>query len=207
MLALRARLRLLFRREAEERMEEEMRFHLEMETEKNLRAGMSPAEARRQARLAFGGVEGHKERMRDGRTFAWAGGMSLDLKLGLRMLRKHPALALVGGLGMAVAVAIGAGAYGWIATAMSDSLPLDEGDRIVSIQNATDVLGAPNRRSLHDFLMWHDELKSVDDLGAFRDTDRNLITGDGPPEPVKVAEITASGFGVARVPPRMGRYL
>ena len=207
MLALRARLRLLFRGAAEERMDEEMRFHLEMETEQNLRAGMSPAEARRQAILAFGGVEGHRERMRDGRTFPWAGGMSLDLKLGLRMLVKHPALALVGGLGMMVAVAIGAGVFGWIGALMNPTLPLDDGDRVVSIQNATDAIGQPDRDLLHDFVLWRGELKSVEELGAFRDIERNLVSGDGPPQSVNVAEITASGFRVARVPPRLGRYL
>jgi hypothetical protein len=49
-------------------MDEEIRFHIEMETEKNLRDGVSPAEARRRAMIAFGGVEGHREAMRDGRT-------------------------------------------------------------------------------------------------------------------------------------------
>ncbi|HEX7238749.1 MAG TPA: ABC transporter permease, partial [Longimicrobiaceae bacterium] len=63
------------------------------------------------------------------------------------------------------------------------------------------------RRSLHDFLAWRGELRSVRELGAFRTVDRNLVTGDEPPEPVRVAEMTAAGFGVARVPPRLGRYL
>jgi len=87
-----ARLRLFFaRRAAESRMNEEFRFHIEMETEKNLRTGMSPTEARRRAAVAFGGVEEHKEDMRDGRGLTWLTGMSLDLKLGFRMLAKSPA--------------------------------------------------------------------------------------------------------------------
>jgi hypothetical protein len=83
---LRARLGLLRRDAVEERMDEEIRFHIEMETEKNLRAGMSPEEARRQAAIAFGGVEGHREAMREGRPLGWLGGLSLDARLGGRML-------------------------------------------------------------------------------------------------------------------------
>ncbi len=90
--AARARLRLLFaRREAESRMNEEFRFHLEMEADRLVReAGLAPQEARRQARLAFGYMERHKEELRDGRGPAWPSGLSLDLKLGVRMLVKYP---------------------------------------------------------------------------------------------------------------------
>ena len=67
-----ARLRAMFRRRAgESELDEEFRFHLEMEIEKNLRAGMSPEEARRRAQVVFGGVDRHKEAMRDGRRIGW----------------------------------------------------------------------------------------------------------------------------------------
>src|SRR5215216_5542594 len=124
----RARLRLLFaRRAAESRMNEEIRFHIEMEAERLARAeGLEPDEARRRALVAFGGVERHKEAMRDGRGLAWLGGMTLDLKLGVRMLAKYPGLALVGVVGMAVAVAIGAVTFSIFHVVAGTSVPLDE---------------------------------------------------------------------------------
>ena len=72
----RARLRLLFSRDdAEHRMNEEFDFHVEMETQRLVRdAGLDPREARRRARAAFGGVEAHKEVLRDGRGWAWLTG-------------------------------------------------------------------------------------------------------------------------------------
>lgn len=76
-----ARLRLFRRHEAKRWMDEEIRFHLEMEMEKNLRAGMTPSEARRRAVVAYGGVEGYREELRDGGTLPWVGGLSRDLKL------------------------------------------------------------------------------------------------------------------------------
>lgn len=204
---VRARMGLLRRDAAEARMDEEMRFHVEMETEKNLRAGMSPAEARRQALLAFGGTERHREAMRDGRTLAWAEGLSLDLKLGARMLVKHRGLSLIGGFAMAIAIAVGAMAFEVVSEVLNPALPLDGGDRVVALQLATDNPGNPERRVLHDFAAWRQELRSVGEVGAFRTTEHNLVSGDGPPVPVKVAEMSAAGFRLARTPPLLGRYL
>src|SRR5688500_8262996 len=95
--AARARARLLFaRRAAESRMTEEFAFHLDMEAERLVREnGLEPNEARRRALAAFGGVENHKESLRSVRGLAWPAGMSLDLKLGLRMMLKYPGLTFI----------------------------------------------------------------------------------------------------------------
>ena len=89
--AARTRLRLLFsRRDAEGRMEEEFRFHIDMEADRLVRdEQLDPAEARRRARIAFGLAERYKDQMRDGRGLAWLGGLSLDFKLAGRMLVKY----------------------------------------------------------------------------------------------------------------------
>jgi predicted permease len=205
----RARLRLLFaRRAADSRVEEEFRFHVEQETERLVReTGVNAAEARRRALVAFGGVEKHKEDLRRDRGLAWLGGMSLDLKLGLRMLAKYPGLTLVGVLGMAVAVAIGAVAFGVIYTIIDPSLPLADGDRIVAIQNVNARSTGEGREThLHDLATWRQDLSAVEIIGAYRTIDRNLITPRGRPEPVRIAEMSATGFQVARVAPTMGRY-
>ena len=204
----RKRIRTLISREAVEReLDEELAFHLEMETEKNLRAGMSPEEARRQAAITFGGVERYKEKVREARVLGWVSGMSLDFKLGFRMLVKYPGLSAVSVVGMAIAIAIGAGGFGLIHAAVAD-LPVPEGDRVVVLQN-TDPRnpGSPDRHMLHDFLRWRDELGSVTDLSAFR-TERTAMEVPGAaPAPVTIARMTASGFRAARVAPLLGRPL
>jgi putative ABC transport system permease protein len=204
---MRARLRTLFRGAAEDRMEEELRFHLEMETEKNLRAGMSAAEARRRAVLAFGGVEGHKERIRDGWTFAWASGVSLDLKLGFRMLRKYPGLTLVGGLAMAFAIWVGAGTFEFLSQVARPTLPLPAGDRIVGIRQWDAQASSPTHPVPHDVATWRAELRTVRDVGGYRTASRNLIAPGAPIRPAAVAEMSASGFRVAGVAPLLGRTL
>ncbi|HEU4454320.1 MAG TPA: ABC transporter permease, partial [Longimicrobium sp.] len=131
----------------------------------------------------------------------------LDFRLGIRMLVKYPGLTLVGGLGMAVAIAIGAGAYAYFNSYLHPTLPLHEGGRVVGLENWDAAAGNQEPRSLHDFATWRDELRSVEDVGAFRTVERNLVAPDGTAEPVPVAEMTASGFRVARVPALVGRPL
>jgi predicted permease len=207
--AARERVRTVFlRTRAEADMDEELRFHLEMEADKLTRSeGLSRAEARRRAGVAFGGVERFKEDVRDARGLDWLAGARLDFVLGLRMLAKYPALTIVGGLGIAVGIAVSVGFFTFLSANVNPTLPLDEGDRIVALENRDVVSNNEDRRVVHDFLAWRDELRSVKDLGAFRTVERNLRIGDALSEPVKVAEMTAAGFRVARVAPLVGRYL
>ena len=130
----------------------------------------------------------------------------LDLKLGARMLAKSPGLTLVGGFGIAVGVALGAGAYAAFNSYFYPDVPLNEGDRIVAIGKFHPIRGE-DERLLHDFRVWRRELRSVVDLGAFRTVRRYLVSEAGQAEPITIAEMTASGFRVARVPPLLGRML
>jgi hypothetical protein len=76
-------------------MQEEMRFHIRMEAERLRRIdGRDPREAQRQAHLSFGGVEKYKEEGRDARSFDWLDSVSLDARLGVRMLIGHDAWQL-----------------------------------------------------------------------------------------------------------------
>jgi putative ABC transport system permease protein len=131
----------------------------------------------------------------------------LDVKLGARMLIKYPGLALVGGVGMAVAIAIGAGFFNATAALAGSRLPLDEGDRIVSITTWDAETSEREGRVLHDFAAWRGELRTVRELGAFRSIGRNLIIPGAQAEQVIVAQMTASGFRTARVRPLLGRHL
>jgi hypothetical protein len=204
-----ARLRLLVaRRSADTRVDEEIHFHIAMETERLVReSGLSEDEARRQALVAFGGVEKHKETMRDGRGLAWLSGTALDFKLGARMLAKYPGLTLVGVVGMAVAVAVGAVAFSGVSTIVDGALPLDEGDRVVAIQNIDLRTHDEGRRThLHDLAIWRRSLRAVQDIGAYRTVDRNFITRDQRSESVRIAEMSTSGFRIARVAALLGRY-
>lgn len=208
--AARTRLLLLVgRRAAEARMDEEIRLHVDLETERLVReAGLDEREARRRALVAFGGVERYKEELRDGRGLAWLGGLALDFRLGARMMAKHPGLSVVAVVGMAVAIAIGSSAYTFISAILDPTLPLHEGERVVSLQNANARNpGNPDRHALRDFALWRARVTRVVDLGAYTADSRTLVLPDGSADNVPVAFITGSGFRVARVSPTLGRPL
>jgi len=189
---------------------EEMQFHIEREIQHNLDAGMSPADARRKAMRDFGGVERFRERARDERTgtrltefrASW-----LDWKLGGRMLLKFPGLSIIGGMTLAAAMALGAGFFEFTWEMRDPKLPLDEGERIVRLENFDIASSKVEPHSVHDFLVWRDQLESIEQLGAYRAIERNLITADGRSEPVELAEISPVAFPLTRVPPLLGRPL
>jgi putative ABC transport system permease protein len=193
---------------AEQELSREVSSHLQLLEDDFIARGMSAEEARFAARRGFGGaVEQVKERQRDERSFRLLDQSWLDVKLALRMLVRYPGLTVVGVLGMSVAMAIAAGAFTIVNMLLSPSLPLHEGDRIVSLQNWDLAERDEDSRSLHDFVTWRSEMSSVQDIGAYRQVGRNLTTADRESEVVSVAEISASAFRVARVSPLMGRYL
>jgi hypothetical protein len=108
---------------------------------------------------------------------------------------------------MAIGVGLGAAYLEAVNDFLHPTLPLDEGERIVGLQNWDAAENAPEPRSLHDFVAWRDELKSVQDLGAFRSIERNLGVAERTAAPALGAEITPSAFHMVRVPALLGRTL
>ncbi|MGH7482140.1 MAG: ABC transporter permease [Longimicrobiales bacterium] len=205
----------IFRRSPDSEVGDELAYHLEERVRENIASGMHPDAARAAALERLGDLDHVRkacsdmlasERRTEMRR-AWLKLSWLDFKLGFRMLTRYPGLTVVGGLAMAFAIWIGAGTFELVTQLVDPALPLPGGDRVVGVWN-WDATSADNEEpTLHDFALWRAELEAVDELGAFRNVERNLIIGDGAGTPVQVAEITASAFDVARVPPLLGRRL
>jgi predicted permease len=197
-------------RHVDAEIDEEFRMHIDMRAADLVKSGMAREDAERRARVEFGGRYNHKEAGREARGLRWFDVMRvswLDIKLGARMLARYPGLTLVGSIAMGVAIAIGAGVLGLIALLKDPRIPLDEGERIIGVQVWSVNWNNPERRILHDLAIWRKELRTVDDVGAFRVVTRNLVSPDGRSEPVQAAAMSAAGFRVARVSPLLGRYL
>lgn len=196
----------------EQEFDEELEAHLEMATADKIRQGLSAKEAYRQARLELGNLTQLREAGRDSRGLPWLGSSWLDLKLGLRMLRRSWGLTLVAGLAMTIVITIAAVAFDVLETFRGTDLPLDEGKRIVALLEWDLKTGEGLPTSAQDLERWRGDLRLLEDIAAFRPVERNLqVTGsieaDRPAEAVSVAEVTASAFQVARVAPELGRPL
>ena len=213
--ALRARVRSLWqgvrrRDRVEAEMAEEFRLHQELRAADLVRAGLTAELAARQARLEFGSAERYKHEARASRGLrrldqlrvSW-----LDLKLGGRMLLRYPGLTIVGGLAFAFAIAVGAVGFELLTQAAAPTLPLPGGDRIVTIRAWDEKVADHERRLAYELTTWLPALRTVEEIGAFRTVGRNLLVPGGEIAPVPVAEISASAFRVAAVPPLLGRAL
>jgi predicted permease len=192
---------------AEQELSREIRSHLQLLEDQYVAKGMDPEEARYAALRAFGGVEQAKEHQREARTFRWLAGWPMDLKLGGRMLVKYPGLTIVGGLSMAFGITVGTVIFQVLSVLMNPTLPLPQGDRLVQIRTWDVAANSAESRLLHDFEIWRGTLRSVTELGAWRDVTRNLIVTEGDARPVQVAEISPSAFRVTEATPLMGRVL
>jgi len=189
-------------------MHDEMRFHIDMEARRLMHQdGLDRIEAQRRAAIAFGGVEKYRGAGRDALGFTWLRGMSTDLKLGMRMLTKHPGLTAVALFALSLAIGAGAGYLEFINDMLHGRLPFPDADRIVGIEVWDRQAGTPVKRDTADFVAWRGSLRSFEDLAAYRPLDRTLITADGHAEPVFGVEISAAAFRIARVPPLLGRPL
>lgn len=188
-------------------LQRELAAHLAFAEDELLRQGHSPIEATRRARAAAGGRVQALEAMRDQRGLPWLSSSWLDIKLGLRLLARNWGLTLVGGMAMTLAIGIAAIVFAAFDMIVWSPLPLDEGDRVIAIQVWDREAGRRRDTTTQDLDRWRSSLRSVEDVGAFQTIQRNVIAPDGSIELARVAEMSASGFRIARVSPLIGRPL
>ncbi|MBI4910853.1 MAG: ABC transporter permease [Acidobacteria bacterium] len=204
-----ARIRGFLRKgELESDFDQELAAHLRMAEEDGLRRGLTVEEARRAARVQLGGITQLRESWREAWGLPWLDGFALDVKLGLRMLRRSWGLTLAGGLAMTIVITIAAVVFVFLDEFMGrTSPPLDEGERVVALQSWDAQAHRRREMSRRDLERWGATLQSVQDLGGFQTVECRLKVESRPAEWVRVAEITASGFRLARVQPLLGRWI
>ena len=204
---------------ADRDLDNEIAAHLAEAVDDYVGRGLDPEAARLAALRDFGGVTQVKQVHREMRRplfMSW-----LDIKLGARMLLKYPGLTVVGGLAMAFAILVGIVIFQFAGLFIYPSLPLPNGDRIVQLSLRDISKNQQEPKALYDFISWRDSLRTIDNLGAWRDSTRNLIVlhpsaqspraggpaAAGDARPALVAEMSSSGFAIADGQPLMGRVL
>lgn len=202
---VRLRLRFFFRGgEAEAEMDEELRFHLEEEIRRNVGGGMDPREARRQAYLAFGGVERVREEVRNARGVRPVENLIQDTRLAFRKLRQDPLFTAVAVLTLAMGVGANTGTFSVVNGLLLRDRPYQDPDRLVHVYSAVEgespyatsyALDLPDLRSLDDVFL---------DVGAFRGAAARVSEDDGA-RMVLVEAVTWNLFPLLGIETTLGR--
>ena len=185
----------------------EMEAHLAAAEQDGVSSGLTPEEARRAALVKLGGLTQLRDATRAAQGLPWVGACWLDIKLGVRLLVKHPGLTVVSTLALATGMAIVAGFHAGTEFVVRPVLPDAEGERIVAIWNHDVARSERGEQTLGDMLVWRRELTSVDHVGAFARQERAVAASGGRTRLVATARISASAFAMLRITPLLGRVL
>jgi putative ABC transport system permease protein len=209
--ALALRLRALLHRGAVERdLEEEIRLHLELETAKYLREGLSPADAERRARVAFGGVEAVKEGHRDARGTRLLEDFLGDVRYGWRVLRRNRALTGAAVLTLALGLGANTAIFSAVNAVILRPLPFPASGRLVALgENNVEKSWHMQVAAPANMLDWRDRVAAFEDVAGWADwgMGTETLTGEGEPRPIHVALVTGNFFAVLGVRAERGRVL
>jgi len=206
-----ARLRAVLRpRYAEWRMEEEFRFHLEMEQARLVRSGLSPEDARRQALITFGGLDGHRETMRDERGARWLGDLGADVRFALRAMRRSPGYALA----VALTLGVGIGVNGMIASNVNAllfrPLPARAPDQLVALFQRDTRTGRIGELGYEDYADYRDRSGAFAGLAAMTGVPLSVavpgVSGSLAPDMVWGEMVSENYFTVLGMTPAAGRF-
>jgi predicted permease len=196
--------RLLRRRQMEEQLEKELRFHTDQHAANLIARGHPPDEARRQARLTLGGPEQVKEQCRDARGTRWLEDLLRDFHYALRTLRQRPGFAAV----TLCTLALGIGATTVMFTVINGVLlkPLSypEPERLVTLHVQTEQFGNQWGVSYPNFLDCKRSSTSLSPMAAWS-YGGGTVSEPGDAEYVSGRQISSELFSVFGVPLAYGR--
>jgi predicted permease len=212
---VRMRLRALFRRDRiEEDLDQELRYHVERDTEANIRAGMTLELARLEAIHSLEGIERRKEECRDTRGTRWLERLAADFLYAWRQLLKQKLFSAVPVLTLALGIGATTAIYSVAKAVVFAPLPLPEPDRVVQIfqgfESARYEAGSENRGMMSVrnglFQDWRERSRSFQNMAAYQA--RQVILPSGDRTEVVDSFLAGDGyFETLGVPARLGRVL
>ncbi len=200
------RLRALFRRNAvESELDDELRFHFDRQVEKFVQSGLPLPEARRRARLEFGGSEQIKEECREARGTHFLETLAQDVRYALRMLRKSPGFTAVAILTLALGIGANTAIFNVVHATLLQPLPIRKASRLVviwvnNLEHGWSRIGPTGQ----DYLDWKEQSKSFDDLFMF-EHGSGTVTAPGEPEQVAGLRVTTNFGDFLGIKPVLGR--
>jgi predicted permease len=176
---------------------------LQLHIDDNLRAGMSPEEARRQALLQLGGLEQTRQAMRERSTLPWAETFAQDIRFALRQLRKSPVFAAVVITTLALGIGVNTALFSIVNTVLLHPIALPHPGELVAV-DASKPNFEHGSISYPNYLDWARDNRSLAGLAIFRHTGF-VMTGTGDSERVRGNYVSSSFFPLLGVRPILGR--
>jgi predicted permease len=199
---LRTRLRALLQKSiVEQELDEELRQHIEKQTEQNSRLGMPLEKARVEARKAFGGVDQAKEQSRDVRGLRWLEEFLQDLRFAARMLLKYPGFTMIALFTLALGIGANTAIFSVVNSVLFRPLPYKDPERIVKIWNSLTTQGPVSEPEFNEY---RNQSQSFDHVAAYV-AFPNTLTGIEEPERVLTAATSSGFFPALGVQMELGR--
>jgi putative ABC transport system permease protein len=190
----------------EAELDEELRAHLEHQVEKYVRSGLPVEEARRRAKLEFGGLDQVKEECRDARGVNFVETTLQDVRYGSRMLARSRGFTAVAVATLALGIGANTLIFSVVNAAVLHPLPFRDANRLVTQWATSPTIGysGPGAFTDRDYIEWRDQNRVFSEIAAFRGQPSNLT---GVSEPVRLtgATISSSLLRVLEVNPPLGR--
>jgi predicted permease len=200
-------LRNLFRfHRVEQDLDQEVHSHLQLLIDENIRAGMSPQEAQRAARIELGGAEQVKEEVREERLGNSLHSLMSDIRFGFRQLYKDPRFTAVAILVIALGVGANTAMFTIVNAVLLQPLPFPDPDRLIVLSELAPNTGERVSLSFPSFLDWRAQAKSFEAMAGYRGYAATL-TGIEPPDRLTGRMVSAGFFEILGVKPILGRSI
>ena len=190
----------LFRSRAENEMDTELRFHVETYAEDLMRDGVSYEEARRRARVEFGGMQNAKENCREARGANIVESFFQDLRYGARSMRRSPGFTAVAVIALALGIGANAAVFSVVNAVLLRPLAYKDPDQLVTILHRV-----KNPVAVANYIDWRDQSHSFEAMAAAEYWSPNL-TGTDPPEHLWGLQVTQNLLPMLGVDPLLGRW-
>src|SRR5271169_5869313 len=192
------------RQSADQRLQEEIAEHLAFQTEENLRAGMSPTEARRQAAIKLGAAEAIREHHGDEQSIPFFENLFFDLRYAVRMLLRSPGFSLIVIATMALGIGATTAIYSVIDATLLHPLPYPHPSELVRIEDDLPGVGA------QDVSVSVPEWKDLENSGIFQHVALDYfasmnLTGSAQPTRIAYKGVTPNYFAMLGVGAQLGR--
>jgi putative ABC transport system permease protein len=191
------------RSRSDERLREELGQHVALQTEENVRLGMSPEEARRRALLKLGAVEAVRERYYEEKSLPLLECLQQDCRFALRQLRKSPGFTAVAVLTLALGIGANTAVFSVVYSALLQPLPYRDAWRLMVLKETTPRVGVVSV-SYPNFLDWRAQNHTFSEMAVLEEVGFNL-SGVTEPESVSGLAVSPNFLAMMGIRPAIGR--